>query len=615
MFSVIKVEGFDKRDIGIGFRFVDVGRVATVHRHADVRMPVKVVLIVHHRGKAANKQQGLAVVQQTHFVRRHELPARSLHVGGVAAAFALGLPVGTGVDGLLAQELGDVFVGTLLVAAQIQERITVAGYGLPSVLLIQSFELGQVLDDDRGADLPGAHGGQGLVKLLRQGHVGELVQHHPHMDRQPSMIHMVSLIIELLNDLGVEHTHEVGQRRVVVGDDGEDGRLYLSDVADVHIVVVGDRADLVHIERRQSDCQGDVDTLGRLASRLFVDPVLLDGDMIGLIHAHLLEQQVQSRGIGLLILPHIRVGQHLHDHSEVLLLLRCFVEKIEHHGLQQRGLGLLPKRVAARCVLRRGVADQIGDQLQHVLIVPDIAEWIVTVRLGEIDQIEGLDRVPFLQQQMTDGGQDLALRVGHYEATVALHDPRQRQGSGLASAAAAQGQNVQIPSVSMGVHADPHMPGQRKALFLRQLPVQLLGVAPFGGAVLLALAQVGSRSEIYQPAEAVECQTQQYALGRVGAPFDLPWGLYPFRQPGEHIHQASTQAGGQQQREPDRRQQEDPKEQQVLLFGIVSIACHMISGPSSPCRGGAFQSASAPPRPCRDTGRPRGEHIAGGTGR
>ena len=84
---------------------MDVGRIPAVDGLSDVGVPVQVVLIVHHRREAADEQQRLAVVQQTHLVRGHKLPARGLHVGGVAAALALGLPVGTGVDGLLAQEL------------------------------------------------------------------------------------------------------------------------------------------------------------------------------------------------------------------------------------------------------------------------------------------------------------------------------------------------------------------------------------------------------------------------------------------------------------------------------------------------------------------------------
>ena len=117
---------------------MDVGRIPAVDGFTDVGMPVQVVLIIHHRREAADEQERLAVVQQTHLVRGHKLPARGLHVGGVAAVLSLGLPMGPGVDGLLAQQLGDILMGALLVTAQIQERIAVAGDGLPAVLLVQS---------------------------------------------------------------------------------------------------------------------------------------------------------------------------------------------------------------------------------------------------------------------------------------------------------------------------------------------------------------------------------------------------------------------------------------------------------------------------------------------
>ena len=294
------------------------------------------------------------------------------------------------------------------------------------------------------------------------------------MDGQPPLVHMVGLIVQLLDDLGVEHTDEIRERSIVVGDDGEDGRLPLPDLPYVHIVMVGDGADLVHVERRQANGQRDVDAFGGLARRLFVDAVLLDGDMVRVIHAQVVEQHVQRGFVGFLLLLHIRVGQHPDDHAEVLLVLRRFVQEVEHQGFQQRGLRFLPEGVAAGCVLRRGVADQVRNEPQHVLIVPDVAEGVVAVRSGEIHQVEHPDRVPLLDQQMAYGGQDLALRVGDHIAAITLHDPWQGQGPSLARAAAAQGQDVQVSSVLMGVHADLHMPGQGEAQFLRQLPVQLL---------------------------------------------------------------------------------------------------------------------------------------------
>ena len=50
-------------------------------------------------------------------------------------------------------------MGALLVAAQIEDGVRVAGDGLPGVL-IQLLDLGHVLDDGAGGDIPGSHGGK-----------------------------------------------------------------------------------------------------------------------------------------------------------------------------------------------------------------------------------------------------------------------------------------------------------------------------------------------------------------------------------------------------------------------------------------------------------------------
>jgi len=49
----------------------------------------------------------------------------------------------------------------LLVAAEVQQRITVACNGLPGVgaVLEKAFQLGQVLNNDAGADISAPHSG------------------------------------------------------------------------------------------------------------------------------------------------------------------------------------------------------------------------------------------------------------------------------------------------------------------------------------------------------------------------------------------------------------------------------------------------------------------------
>ena len=177
------------------------------------------------------------------------------------------------------------------------------------------------------------------------------------MDRQPSVVHMVGLVIKFLNDLRVEHTDKIGQRGIVIGNDGKDRRFLFPQFADAHIVVVGDRADLIHIECRQPYRQRDIDALCRFACRLLVDPILLYSNVHGLIVAELLEQQIERRHIRFLVFAHIGVGEHLHDHAEVLLFLRRFVQEIEHERFEQRCFRFFPERIATAAAFRRGIAD------------------------------------------------------------------------------------------------------------------------------------------------------------------------------------------------------------------------------------------------------------------
>ena len=54
-----------------------------------------------------------------------------------------------------------------------------------------------------------------------------------------------------------------------------------------------------------------------------------------------------------------------------------------------------------------------------------------------------------------------------------------------------------------------------------QLLVELLRSAPFGGAVLLAVAGIALASEIEEYAESVQAEEDQYALYAVFAPNDM----------------------------------------------------------------------------------------------
>ena len=69
----------------------------------DVGMLYQVILGIQYGPLPADKQKCILVIQHTDFIRLQKLPSALLEVGGVAAGFSFGLPVGVGVYGFFPQ--------------------------------------------------------------------------------------------------------------------------------------------------------------------------------------------------------------------------------------------------------------------------------------------------------------------------------------------------------------------------------------------------------------------------------------------------------------------------------------------------------------------------------
>ena len=141
-----------------GILAVGIGRCGTVRRKCHIGMMKDVILEIPDGARSAYKKKCVLVVQHTHFVRCHQLSSGKLIVGGIASVSAARPSVGIRIDGLLAQQFGNILMGTLLVAAQVQKFIAVAHNTFP-LLLEQSLQLRKVLDDDGDGNLTASHGG------------------------------------------------------------------------------------------------------------------------------------------------------------------------------------------------------------------------------------------------------------------------------------------------------------------------------------------------------------------------------------------------------------------------------------------------------------------------
>ena len=114
------------------------------------------------------------------------------------------------------------------------------------------------MQDDGRHHIPRAHGGLEPGISIWQGNIGKLVEHEPDRDGQAPAMHLICLIVELLERLGIEHTYQKIEGDVVaVRDDAEDGLFPLPQLLQLHVVRGGDPLDLRQSEWSQTDRGGN----------------------------------------------------------------------------------------------------------------------------------------------------------------------------------------------------------------------------------------------------------------------------------------------------------------------------------------------------------------------
>lgn len=186
-------------------------RAAVVGCVFQVRVVKKVVFLVPHRCLAADHHKAVAAFHAAHLVRGHQLAPRDLIAvaGRAVAALADALPLGA--DGLLAQQLGNVLKGAVIVAAKVNKTVAVADDRFP-VVLVFAFDLGNILQNDIAAYVAAARNGKDLYKVLRRGDIGKLVHHQAYMNRQCAVEFRrgIRKAKQLVKQLGVQNrNHKV----------------------------------------------------------------------------------------------------------------------------------------------------------------------------------------------------------------------------------------------------------------------------------------------------------------------------------------------------------------------------------------------------------------------
>ena len=150
-----------------------------------------------------------------------------LERSAVAGAVATGVRGVEGVDGLLAQHLRKVFQGGGFGAAEENLRIHVAYDGI-CVVLVDGFQLASHLQNKAGGDLTAADGGHQLFQIGNLPDVGTLVDQTAYMDGQLSAVHIVCLVTEQIEKLGVNHADEEVKGGIRVRHDEEQRRFLIA---------------------------------------------------------------------------------------------------------------------------------------------------------------------------------------------------------------------------------------------------------------------------------------------------------------------------------------------------------------------------------------------------
>ena len=139
--------------------------------------------------------------------------------------------------------------------------------------------------------------------------------------------------------------------------------------------------------------------------------VLLDGNAFRVTHLEPLEQNIQRRLEVLVFFPHFGSRQHLHDHGEVLLVLRRFMDEVQDKSLQQSRFGLGPEWVGALGTGRGGALDKGLDQPQHVLVISHIGQRVITERCVRAEQIEHPHFISSCNQGISGFAKELGLWI------------------------------------------------------------------------------------------------------------------------------------------------------------------------------------------------------------
>ena len=141
------------------------------------------------------------------------------------------------------------------------------------------------------------------------------------------------------------------------------------------------------------------------------------------------------------------VFQHGQHHFHGLFLRGRLMEQVEHKGGVQSDLAFLPKRIIGVGPFWGGVADEIGDQLQHVGVAADVVEGIIAIAMIQVHKVDHPDHITLPEKQRHSGAGELPLWVRRDIGGVGLVDIGLHHIPGLAGTGTAHHDLEQVSQV------------------------------------------------------------------------------------------------------------------------------------------------------------------------
>ena len=218
----------------------------------------QIVLVAQKWADTAQLQDALAAIQNSKLIPAHQLVAEFLVVGAIAWAIAAGIGIVVAVDGFLAECFGKIFQGGRLTAAEENLAVHVAHDGV-RIVLVDGFQLASRLQNKAGRDFTAANGRHQLFQIGNLPDVGTLVNQAPHMAGQLAAVHIICLVAQQIEKLGVDHRNQEVEGAVRVRHDEEQRRFLIAQRVQLQFIVHCEVTQFLDVEGRKPSTAGNED--------------------------------------------------------------------------------------------------------------------------------------------------------------------------------------------------------------------------------------------------------------------------------------------------------------------------------------------------------------------